>query len=88
MKIATECHRPPIPTTKFDWSAVDADTYDPDRENAGPVGWGSTEAEAIADLMEQIADDAEAPCPRCDEMRGCDRPEGCRDPACPTLPAA
>lgn len=41
---------PPIPTNRFDYSAVDDDTYDA----GGPIGFGSTPAEAIADLNEQI----------------------------------
>lgn len=50
----------PIPTNKFDWSAIDADTYDAewlgeeDGWRGGPQGFGATEAEAIADLMEQL----------------------------------
>ena len=28
-------------------------------------------------------DDDPAPCPRCGEMRDCERPSGCRDPNCP-----
>lgn len=85
MKIVTEGWAKPIPDRRFDWAAYDGDTYDGE---GCTVGWGRTEAEAIADLMEQIAADNEAPCPRCDEMRGSECPEGCRDPACPTLPAA
>jgi len=53
MKIVTEFIYPPIPIRQFDWSAVDDDTYD--GANAGePMGWGETEAEAVADLLEQI----------------------------------
>ena len=51
MKIKTEFVYPPIPIRKFDWSAIDDDTYD---GPGSPVGTGATEAEAIADLMEQI----------------------------------
>lgn len=40
---------PPLPTRRFDWSAVH-----PDYEPGDPIGRGSTEAEAIADLMEQL----------------------------------
>jgi hypothetical protein len=44
----------PIPTDHFDWSAV-TDDYEPgDR-----VGYGPTEAEAIYDLEDQLAEDAE-----------------------------
>lgn len=51
MRIVTEFVYPPIPDRRFDWSAVDDETY------AGPgcpIGRGATEAEAIADLMEQL----------------------------------
>lgn len=39
--------RPPIPTTKFDWSAC-RDDYEPGR----PVGFGPTAEEAVRDLLE------------------------------------
>lgn len=56
MKIATSFDYPPIPTRNCDWSAVDGDTYDgaPDTHPPDPIGRGATEAEAIADLLEQI----------------------------------
>jgi hypothetical protein len=38
---------PPIPTTKFDWCAF----YDGEEERC-EYGWGHTEQEAIADLVE------------------------------------
>lgn len=43
-----------------DWYAIDADEYDgaPDAGRAGTMGWGKTEAEAIADLIERL-DEAE-----------------------------
>jgi hypothetical protein len=47
MNIQTTYEHPPIPTTKFDWSAVDSNTYDGD----GPIGRGPTEEAAIANLM-------------------------------------
>lgn len=50
MKIVTHHVYPPIPDRRFDWSAVDDDTYD----GTGPVGTGATEAEAIADLEEKL----------------------------------
>lgn len=61
MKIVTDHWRKPIPTNKFDWCAVDSDTFDgaPDTHPPCPIGYGSTEAEAIADLLEQIADRAD-----------------------------
>ena len=55
-KIITNFDYPPIPVRSFDWSAH-LDSYD-GAPDAGwqPVGHGSTEAEAIADLQEKIAD--------------------------------
>ena len=43
--IRTEYWAKPIPLRQFDWSAV-RDGYD----GGDPVGYGRTEAEAIADL--------------------------------------
>lgn len=54
MKIRTEFDNPPIPLRSFDWSAVDADNYEPGH----PVGRGTTEQEAIADLIEQTEERA------------------------------
>lgn len=53
-KIITSFDYPPIPIRCFDWCAFTED-YD-GAPDAGwqPVGHGETEAEAIADLMEQI----------------------------------
>ena len=54
MKIRTALVFPPIPDRRFDWSAIDEDTYD-GAEDSGTrwqIGRGATEAEAIADLME------------------------------------
>ena len=57
MKIETEYWRKPVPTDKFDWQAIDADTY----EGPGsPIGFGATEQEAIADLMEQLEESSPA----------------------------
>jgi hypothetical protein len=53
MRIVTEYVYPPIPDRRFDWQAVDDETYD---GPGSPIGTGSTEAEAIADLMAQIED--------------------------------
>jgi hypothetical protein len=55
MKIATDYWLKPIPCRRFDWSAVDDDSYDGE---GCPVGYGETEAEAVADLMEQIEERA------------------------------
>lgn len=54
MKIKTDFVYPPIPARNMDWQAWDDDTYEPGR----PLGWGATEAEAIADLKQQIEDNA------------------------------
>lgn len=47
--IKTQFIYPPIPIRCFDWQATLAD-YEP----GDPVGVGATEAEAIADLHEQL----------------------------------
>ena len=49
MKIITNFEYPPIPIRSFDWSAV-TDNY----EGGDYIGWGVTEQEAIADLINQI----------------------------------
>lgn len=51
MRIVTDYWPKPIPDRRFDWTAVDDETYD---GPPGPVGVGSTEAEAIADLKEKL----------------------------------
>ena len=51
-KIVTAHVYPPIPTRSSDWCAH----YDGEEE-AGNYGWGSTEAEAIADFTENCAED-------------------------------
>lgn len=43
---------PPIPLRRFDYSAVDASTYD----LGEPIGYGATKAEAIAELFERIGE--------------------------------
>lgn len=62
IKIHTNFDYPPIPVRDMDWSAVD-DNYDCDCDEDGffsncPIGHGATEAEAIADLIEQIEEAA------------------------------
>jgi hypothetical protein len=53
-KIVTHSSFPPIPVRQFDWCAyIDGD------EEAGRYGHGPTEAEAIADFIENWADDYE-----------------------------
>jgi hypothetical protein len=55
--IRTRYDPPPIPSRNFDWSALDDDTYEP----GSPIGYGATEAAAIADLKEQMIEDDD-PC--------------------------
>lgn len=49
--IRTNYWAKPIPDRRFDWSAIDYATYD---GLDGPIGFGATEAEAIADLKEKL----------------------------------
>lgn len=54
-KIITTNVYPPIPMRQFDWCAY-RDGYEPpdsDGVGGGLIGWGRTEAAAIADLKEQ-----------------------------------
>jgi hypothetical protein len=53
-KICTVFFRVPAPNRNFDWSAVDADTYDGAEDSATrwQIGYGSTEEAAIRDLLE------------------------------------
>ena len=55
MKIHTTFVYPPIPIRDFDWSAIDDQSYD---GPGSPLGQGPTEAAAIADLLQQITDEA------------------------------
>lgn len=50
LEIITTHVYPPIPIRSMDWSAV-REGYEPDSRCL--VGWGRTEAAAIADLLEQ-----------------------------------
>ena len=61
--LSTNFVYPPIPIRSHDWSAIDANTYDASYEGedesgsvwrCSPSGTGATEAEAIADLIEQL----------------------------------
>lgn len=56
--IATSADFPPIPTRDYDWSAYFPNEFD-GAPDAGPqlIGRGETEAEAIADLIEQASDE-------------------------------
>jgi hypothetical protein len=67
-KISTNYDYPPIPIRDYDWSATseDFDASYEGPEDGGwigshPIGHGRTEAEAIADYLDQIA--AEDPTP-------------------------
>jgi hypothetical protein len=53
MTIVTYYDPPPIPLRDYDWRAWDDDTYDYDQ----PMGMGLTEAGAVADLLEKLADE-------------------------------
>jgi hypothetical protein len=53
-KIRTSYWAKPIPLRQFDWDAV-TDDYEPGH----PIGYGRTEPEAIADLMEQLTENDE-----------------------------
>lgn len=46
-KVVTVYVHPPIPARSSDWQAT-FDDFDPERND--PIGWGATEAEAIANL--------------------------------------
>lgn len=52
LKIITRYDPPPIPLRQFDWTAV-TDNYD---GYGSPIGYGLTEADAIADLQEQLSE--------------------------------
>lgn len=56
-KIVTEYWPKPIPLRQFDWVAV-TDDYDGAPDSHCPVGYGRTEAEAVADLKEQLGEEA------------------------------
>lgn len=53
-KIVTNYWAKPIPDRRFDYAATYSDYEGGDgyNEPAGPIGFGATEAEAIADLTE------------------------------------
>jgi hypothetical protein len=51
-KIVTSHVYPPVPVRNFDWAA-----WRDGEEERGRYGYGTTEAEAIADLLEMEADD-------------------------------
>ena len=49
-RIVTEFVWPPIPDRRFDFCAH-RDDYDGAEDSHCPIGWGATEAAAIADLL-------------------------------------
>lgn len=53
-KIVTSCQYPPIPIRQFDWCA-----YFDGTEEDGNYGWGATEEAAIADFIENYAEEYE-----------------------------
>lgn len=61
MKIVTHYNPKPIPDRRFDWEALDLDSYDgaPDSSTRNQIGYGRTEAEAIANLKDELE---EEPC--------------------------
>ena len=52
MNIVTDHWLKPIPDRRFDWSAIDDDSYDgaDDSSTRNQIGYGATEAEAIVEL--------------------------------------
>lgn len=52
-RIVVECVYPPIPIRRFDYMAYDDRTFD---GLGSVVGWGASEAEAIADFRDNWAD--------------------------------
>lgn len=56
-KIITSYDPPPIPSRGSDWTAV-LDNYDGAPDSNHPIGFGSTEAAAIANLIEWLEDEA------------------------------
>lgn len=60
--IRTEYWRKPIPTTRCDWIATEQE-YD----LGSPSGYGPTEADAITELLNQVAERDVDHCPQCGE---------------------
>lgn len=58
LRIRTEIIDAPIPDRRFDWCAVDDETYDgaPDNKHGQEMGFGATEQQAIEDLLQLIQD--------------------------------
>ena len=53
MRIRTDCICPPIPDRRFDWVAMDDETY---AGPGSPIGYGPTKEAAITDLLAQLED--------------------------------
>ena len=60
-KIVTHFDPKPIPDRQFDWTALDESTYDgaEDSSTRHEIGYGRTEAEAIADLRRLLDEKAD-----------------------------
>lgn len=69
MKILTQKHPPYLGHTGWvtQWTAWDDDTYDGAPDSHCPVGWGTTELEAVIDLTEQTVERLEV---KIDELIG------------------
>lgn len=52
--IRTDYDPKPIPDRRFDWAAWDDSSYEGDPSD--PLGYGACEADAIDDLLDQIAE--------------------------------
>lgn len=55
-RIIIEWVLPPIPLRSADWRAWEDGT-----EETGPYGWGESATEALANLMEQLAENSDDP---------------------------
>lgn len=60
MKIRTLFVYPPIPDRRFDWSALDEDTYDgaEDSSTRHQIGYGETEIQAVRELLDILEEAA------------------------------
>jgi hypothetical protein len=67
LRVVTSNIFPPIPDRRFDWIA-----YYEGEEEAGSYGYGSTEAEAIADFNENYREDHDRRLGRIDECGDCE----------------
>lgn len=94
-RIRTRCEYPPIPDRRFDYLAY----YDGEEDEHCDTGWGRTEAEAVADLIENYPRGvqcvrelpAHVKCTVCGTdkipvLALCD-PRRCVSPNCPLNPA-